>query len=59
LRGRWVGGGAPAMRGRTGLGTGGGAVRRWFRMNDIFYQNEDHISIPIPKRSLRGTATQI
>jgi hypothetical protein len=36
-RGRWDGGGAPGSRGRAGLGVGGGAVRRWFKMNDMFY----------------------
>ena len=38
--GRWLAGGEPGTRGRAGFGTGGGAVRRWFRMKDMFYSVE-------------------
>lgn len=43
--GRWSGGGAPGSRGRLGLVVGGGAVRSWFRMKDIFYSHGTDISI--------------
>jgi hypothetical protein len=34
--GSWEAGGEPGISGRAALGTGGGAVRRWLRMNDMF-----------------------
>lgn len=36
FRGRCDAGGAPGISGCAGLGTGGGAVRRWFSMKDMF-----------------------
>lgn len=37
FKGRWFGGGVPGRSGRAGFGFGGGAVRRWFNMKDMFY----------------------